>query len=138
MMSQHSNIAAHFDPEDLTPFYRSSAVFVNPMQNGAGVKLKTIEAALRGLPVVSTKTGAEGIGLVKDVHYKCANTPSDFAAQVSDVLRNRKMAHEIVRNAQEFLLDQYDQRKVLGRLLLEASRRIGPQKGALETSTSAR
>jgi len=135
VISRYPNILAHFDVEDLTPFYKSSTVFVNPMQNGAGVKLKTIEAVLRGLPVVSTQVGAEGSGLVKDIHYKCADTPAEFAEKVMELLNSKKTAHEIVRNAQSYVLDQYDQPKVLGRLLLEAVNQVGLQKPVFETKT---
>lgn len=115
----YANITIHLDPEELSPFYKSSAVFVNPMQKGAGVKLKTIEAVLRGLPVVSTKTGAEGSGLVRGVHYKCADTPNEFAARIKDYLMDKEVAHEFVRRSQKFIVDQYDQNKVLKRLLHE-------------------
>jgi len=119
----YANITIHFDPVELSPFYKSSAVFVNPMQQGAGVKLKTIEAVLRGLPVVSTKTGAEGSGLVSGVHYKCADTPNEFAAQIKDLLMDKGVAHEFVRRSQKFIVEQYDQSKVLERLLREVSNR---------------
>jgi glycosyltransferase involved in cell wall biosynthesis len=119
----YANIATHFDPEDLSLFYKASAVFVNPMQNGAGVKLKTIEAVQRGLPVVSTKAGTEGSGLVDGLHYKCADTPSEFAARVREFLMDRESAREFVWRSQEFIGDQYDQSRVLKRLLREVSDR---------------
>jgi glycosyltransferase involved in cell wall biosynthesis len=119
----YANITIHCDPEELLPLYKASAVFVNPMQKGAGVKLKTIEAVLRGLPVVSTTTGAEGSGLVSDVHYKCAGTPNEFAAQVKDLLMDKGVAHEFVRRSQEFIVNEYDQSKVLNRLLREVGNR---------------
>lgn len=124
----YSNIVAHYDSEDLTPFYKSSAAFVNPMQSGAGVKLKTIEAVLRGLPVISTTTGAEGSGLTKESQYRCADTPEKFAEQVRKILRDKEIAHKMVADAQSFILDQYDQRKVLGRLLVQAACRDGLRK----------
>lgn len=140
IISPFPNIVAHFDPEDLSPFYRSSAAFVNPMQQGAGVKLKTIEAVLRGLPVVSTKTGAEGSGLVDGIHYKCADTPSEFAAQIREFLTDRSVARRFVRDAQSFVIDQYDQCKVLSMLLREVSdrsklRKIASGKNAQSSSS---
>ena len=135
VISQYPNIEVHLDAKDLEPFYASSAIFVNPMQNGAGVKLKTIEAVVRGLPVVSTRVGVEGSGLVKDVHYKPADEPDEFATQVRELLRNRESAHEIVRNAQSFVVDRYDQRKVVGSLLLEAVERAGAHRQEPKKST---
>src|SRR5690606_30536367 len=35
--------------------------FVAPLRSGAGVKFKTVDAMLRGVPIVTTGVGAEGI-----------------------------------------------------------------------------
>jgi glycosyltransferase involved in cell wall biosynthesis len=111
------NIKTYFDVEDLSTLYRTSAVFVNPMRRGAGVKLKTIEAVVRGLPVVSTAIGAEGSGLVDGEHYKGADSADAFADSISQFLDDRSLAKRFVSNAQEFVRENYDQRKVLERLL---------------------
>ena len=112
------NIKLHFDAEDLTPFFQSSAVFVNPMQQGAGVKLKTMEAILRGLPVVSTTRGAEGSGLVAGEHYQHADAPEAFAQRIQQLLADKQMAHALVQRAQAFVSDHYNQVAVLEKLLL--------------------
>ena len=47
--------------DDLAPLYRSATVVVSPLRSGAGVKFKNVVALLWGLPVVTTRIGAEGI-----------------------------------------------------------------------------
>ncbi|MCT1458284.1 glycosyltransferase family 4 protein [Aestuariimicrobium sp. p3-SID1156] len=47
--------------EDLSAEYEQASLAVVPLWIGAGVKFKTIEAALHRVPVVSTTVGAEGI-----------------------------------------------------------------------------
>lgn len=112
-----SNVLVHYDSEDLTPHYRASALFVNPMQRGAGVKLKTIEAALRGLPIVTTNVGAEGSGLQDKVHCLCADSPASFADAIQLLLNDKDLAGRLGREAQAFITDHYDQEKALRRLL---------------------
>ena len=119
----HSNIETHFDPADLSPFYKSSALFVNPMQGGAGVKLKTIEAILRGMPLVTTRSGAEGSGLVDSLHCKRAEGEQEFADAVRALIVDKAGARAMVRRAQGFIREHYDQRAVLKRLLSELDRR---------------
>jgi glycosyltransferase involved in cell wall biosynthesis len=119
----HANITTYFDSDDLSPFYKSSAVFVNPMQKGAGVKLKTIEAVVRGLPVVSTKIGAEGSGLLSGIHYKCADTPTEFAARIKEFLMDKESAREFVGRSQVYIKEWYDQGKVLEGVLHEVGDR---------------
>ena len=117
LCARFNNVSLHFDVEDTSPCYESSAVFVNPMQRGAGVKLKTVEAALRGLPIVSTGVGAEGSGLVDEFHYRRAEDPAQFAEKVRELLLDKAMAGELVRRTQAYIVEHYDQRKVLARLL---------------------
>ncbi len=59
--------------ESLEPWYAQASVFVAPLRSGAGVKFKTIDAMLRGVPIVTTGVGAEGI-----------DAPELFAAQTDD------------------------------------------------------
>jgi glycosyltransferase involved in cell wall biosynthesis len=47
--------------ESLEPWYSTATVCVVPLRRGAGVKFKTIDALLAGVPVVTTTVGAEGI-----------------------------------------------------------------------------
>ena len=48
--------------DDLADEYAGAAVALVPVLQGAGVKFKTIEALLHGVPVVTTTVGAEGVG----------------------------------------------------------------------------
>src|SRR6185369_17848392 len=50
--------------EDIAPYYRRAAVFVAPVLQGSGTRLKILEAMASGCPVVSTTIGAEGLGAV--------------------------------------------------------------------------
>lgn len=47
--------------ESLDGAYAAADVVLVPLRAGAGVKFKTVEAMLRGIPVVSTGVGVEGI-----------------------------------------------------------------------------
>lgn len=115
-----SNIEVRLDMPELGPVYDSAAVFVNPMQNGNGVKLKTIEAALHGLPIVSTDVGVEGTGLEAGIHFTLANDPSTFAVAVRELLLDKGRARETVERAQIFLVEYYGHGQYLQRLLSPA------------------
>ncbi len=47
--------------EDLTSLYRECRLFVAPLTEGGGIKIKILEAMAQGIPVVTTPIGAEGI-----------------------------------------------------------------------------
>lgn len=104
------------DVADLAPLYDSAAAFVNPIQRGAGVKIKTIDAAIAGLPVIATSVGAEGTGFVNGVHAVIADTVEDFIAGVKGVLEGKERSRAMVDAAQQ-LLAKSNGPEAVGRLL---------------------
>lgn len=73
----------------LEPYYASASVFVVPLFTGAGVKFKTIDAMLRGLPIVATPVGVEGIDRASE--FACvASDPGDFADATVEALQGTR------------------------------------------------
>jgi len=56
-----TNIEALGFVDDLTPLFRNCRVFIAPLGEGGGIKIKVLEAMAHGVPVVTTPVGAEGI-----------------------------------------------------------------------------
>jgi glycosyltransferase involved in cell wall biosynthesis len=97
--------------EDLEAEYAAASVIAVPLHSGAGVKFKTIEAMVRGIPVVTTPVGAEGIG---DIHLYAGHTddPRVFAEALVGVLSDQRSAFALSRStaawaAAEFGTDQF-------------------------------
>lgn len=72
--------------DSLDPWYAQASVFVAPVRTGAGVKFKTIDAMLRGAPVVSTTVGAEGIDATS-LFAAITDDADEFASAVVAELR---------------------------------------------------
>jgi glycosyltransferase involved in cell wall biosynthesis len=67
---------------DLENLYEHARLAVAPLRYGAGVKGKVGEAMAHGLPVVSTRLGAEGMGLVHEHDVLVADSEQGFAAEI--------------------------------------------------------
>ncbi|MBO3088804.1 glycosyltransferase family 4 protein [Cellulomonas dongxiuzhuiae] len=65
--------------------YRQASVVVVPLKRGAGVKFKTVEALLWGIPVVTSPVGAEGIGR-SALFYRVTDDPVAFAEGVVELI----------------------------------------------------
>jgi glycosyltransferase involved in cell wall biosynthesis len=85
--------------DDLAPLYRNAKVVVIPLQYGAGIKGKMCEALSYASTVVSTSSGAEGLGLKNEVEYLLANNAQDFASQVSRVLVDEQLQNDLSKAA---------------------------------------
>ena len=113
--------------QDLDAFYGSARVAIAPIVYGAGVKLKVIEAIEHGVPVVSTKVGAEGLGLLGDA-IDVAVDPEEFAGRVVRLLNDRD-AWEIRRAEMRRLLDSLGRQRttwpeVIARALAQEARPV--------------
>lgn len=98
---------------DVTPLFRDSAVLVVPLHSGSGMRVKILEAFARGIPVVSTTIGVEGIEAAHDRHLLVADTPETFAAAVTRVIREPETAARLARAARALIEERYDWRTAL-------------------------
>lgn len=80
---------------DIAPAYEESDVAVTPLHSGGGTRLKVIEALARGVPLVSTSFGCDGLDLVAGRDLLVADDPSAFAdacvAAFDDVALRRRL-----------------------------------------------
>jgi glycosyltransferase involved in cell wall biosynthesis len=66
--------------ESVLPHYEAAHALVLPVFEGSGTRLKVVEAALLGRPIISTALGVEGLGLREEEHYLRAEDAAGFAA----------------------------------------------------------
>src|SRR5690606_4677736 len=86
----------------LKEYYTKSKVFINPMFHGSGVKVKSVNALVNGLSLVSTTVGAEGIGLTTGMYYH-ADEVLSFKNQMLSALSNQQQAMQKTLKAQNYL-----------------------------------
>ena len=112
----YARCTVHMDIPDPTELYDECAVFVNPMRAGAGVKMKSIHAIERRIPVVSTSVGNEGTGFLSGQHLKIADSAEQFAAAIRELLNDRSLREMLTERAYEHLLTRYDAAKNISQL----------------------
>jgi glycosyltransferase involved in cell wall biosynthesis len=98
----------------------AAAVSVAPLRIGSGTRLKIIEAAALGKPVVATTVGAEGLDFVDGEEIILADEPGRFGEQVAALLRDPARRHAIGRAARRRAEQQYSLstlRRALARVL---------------------
>jgi polysaccharide biosynthesis protein PslH len=93
------------DPE---PLLRQNAVLVVPVHSGSGMRVKILEAFARGIPVVSTAIGVEGIDARHGEHLLVADEPREFAAAVIRLLQEPGEADRLARAGRKLVESRYD------------------------------
>jgi sugar transferase (PEP-CTERM/EpsH1 system associated) len=102
--------------DDVRPYYVGAAAAVVPLQVGGGSRLKILEAMAAGVPVISTRLGAEGLPVRDGEHLLLAGTPDDFCRALAHVLRNEAVRQRIVLQAEAFVRERYDWAAIGGAL----------------------
>ncbi len=77
--------------EDAIGELARARVAVVPLLTGSGTRLKILEAWAAGLPVVSTRVGAEGLPVLDGENALLADGPVEFAAAVTRLLACKEL-----------------------------------------------
>ena len=109
-------VFVHGYVEDLNPFYEKADVVVVPVRFGGGVRIKLLEALARGVPVVSTVVGAEGIRGLDGEHLFVARDAEAFASRVHRLLSDPGLRRAMGRKARELAEGEHGWPKAVERL----------------------
>ena len=101
---------------NLKPVLQQSGVLVVPVHSGSGMRVKILEGFARGIPIVSTSIGIEGIDARHNVHLLVADDPRGFAAAVVRLLCEPETARRLARAGRQLVETHYDWRTALGSL----------------------
>jgi glycosyltransferase involved in cell wall biosynthesis len=88
--------------DDLDSVYRRARVIICPILQGGGTRVKLVEAASFGKPIVSTTIGAEGLGFTSGVQSLLADTPEAFADACVRLLRDDRLAEALSKAAHDY------------------------------------
>jgi GT2 family glycosyltransferase/glycosyltransferase involved in cell wall biosynthesis len=102
--------------EDVRPLLEGCSVFICPVLSGSGVRVKLLEAFSAGIPVVSTRIGAEGLAAQDGEICALADRPEDFAARTIEILRNPSAAESMAVRARMEMEKTWDSAPVTARL----------------------
>lgn len=98
--------------DDPQPYLAETAAFVVPLLAGGGMRVKIIDGWSWGLPIVSTRIGAEGIDTVDGVNMLLADDPADFAAAVIALLADPAQNAKIAEGGRRWAVERYNWRTV--------------------------
>lgn len=90
--------------EDIYSILRECDIAVVPLISGEGVKLKVLDYMAASLPIVTTKKGAEGLGLMNGKHAIIVNDVNDeFVKAIEYLIENPKMRKKLGHNVEKLV-----------------------------------
>jgi glycosyltransferase involved in cell wall biosynthesis len=107
------------DPEDIRPCIARGSVYVCPILDGGGSRLKLMDAMAMGKAIVSTSVGAEGLRYRAGEHMLIADDPQKFADSVVTLMENSTLRSKLATAARRLALEEYSWR-IIGNHLASA------------------
>lgn len=101
-------VRLHADVADVRPYLARAGVMAVPLRVGGGSRLKILEALATGLPVVSSRVGAEGLLLSNGEHLDIIDEPASFADALLHVIRGPERARALAATGRALVLERYD------------------------------
>jgi glycosyltransferase involved in cell wall biosynthesis len=103
--------------DNLVPLQTKATIQIIVVQGGGGVKLRTVEALGWGIPLVINSFAAEGLDLESGTHCFIADSPSEFAAKIKDLLQDQSMQYRLSKNAMALAQEKYSWKTGLDNLM---------------------
>ena len=117
----YADYAEHLDMlgyvEDIREPFARYSVFVCPILSGSGVRVKLLEAFAAGIPVVSTRVGAEGLAVQDGEFCSLADDPVLFAERVLELLEEPETAAAMATRARAEVVANWDMAAITRKLV---------------------
>lgn len=87
--------------------YSKGKVFINPMQSGTGLKIKTFEALAHGKWVVSTNAGATGLESMIGKGLVCSDDPAEWIKKIAAYFKEPDRKEAELEEAKKMITKVY-------------------------------
>lgn len=106
LKSLHSpNISLQGRIQNVDEFYNQGNIVINPVYQGTGLKIKTLEALSYGKAVVVDPHSTEGLFKRQHIPVFVGESPDEFAAHILMLLKNENLRTEACNNAINYIND---------------------------------
>jgi glycosyltransferase involved in cell wall biosynthesis len=113
--SNFIKITGRVSDQQLSAFYENHRVAIAPLRFGGGVKGKVVESMLKGVPMVTTKVGSQGLKAT-DKDLAIAYSECEFADKVIELLKDEKKWLQQRYSAETFFIENFSSRKIKNKL----------------------
>lgn len=108
----HLGVTCNGHVPDIRPHLSEASVSIVPIRIGGGTRLKILDSWSMGKAVVSTSIGCEGLETVDGRNILIRDDPTEFAAAVLQVLRDRDLGDRLGREGRRTVDEHYAWRVV--------------------------
>lgn len=106
-LAQDSAIEVTGTVPDVRPHLAASELMIVPLRIGGGTRIKIYEGMAAGLPVLSTRIGAEGLSIRDGENIVLADAPESFAQETVRLLTTPDLRHQIAEAGRKLVVENF-------------------------------
>ena len=89
------------------PYLDRAAIYVCPITDGGGTKLKILDALAMGKAIVADPVACEGIEVTENKNVLFASSPRQYVEKIQFLLKNPDIRKEVGESARQLILKSY-------------------------------
>lgn len=105
--------------EDVRPYFDKAKIYICPIKNGGGTRLKIIDALAMSKPLVATGMSVEGLDLREGEHFLRAETGEDFANRIMQLENDYDLCRYIGSNGRKYVEERYSWYKIGNKMRMD-------------------
>ncbi len=103
--------------DDIKNMFNRAGLYICPISDGGGTKLKVLDALAMGKPIVAHPIACEGIEVINNKNVLFAETPEEYVGRISELIEKPLLRAKISEENRKLIHDKYSYR-VIGEELL--------------------
>lgn len=104
--------------DNIKNIFDQSGIYVCPISDGGGTKLKILDALAMGKPIVANEVACEGINVTNGLNVLFAETPGEYIAKISELISDTSVRQKLSHNSRKLIMEKYSY-DVVGRDLVK-------------------
>lgn len=109
---QDTNFKVHGFVYDIRPLMNEAAIYICPITDGGGTKLKILDALAMGKAIIAHPIACEGINVIDGENVIFAESVNDYIESISKLYHDKEMRLKLGRSARELAENSYSFKKI--------------------------
>lgn len=107
MKKKYPNLYITGFVDDVRPYLAEAQIYICPIKDGGGTKLKVLDALAMGKALVADAIACEGIDVINNKSVIFASTPAEYIAKIKLLIDNPAIGEKLAANGAQLVRDLY-------------------------------
>ncbi len=107
-----NNFRVHGFVDDISPFFNKAAIYLCPITDGGGTKLKVLDALAMEKALIANQIACEGIKVTEGENVIFAQTVDEYVKAIKLLLNDENLRREMGIKARQLIENEYSYEKV--------------------------